>query len=109
MADFRKAKMQKNSHTYYNKYIIEMIELVKYLVIFVVGALGDILVNYLVSSMKNPTGGLAGLKYFYTTLPWYSAAFWAGLLFVVVYFIADYIYNLIRPGLPTNLINVRPY
>jgi hypothetical protein len=80
-----------------------MIEWIKYLVIFVVGALADIIVNLLVSSMENPTGGLAGLKLFYTTLPWYMAAFWAGLIFVLIYWISDMVYNLIRPFLPRSI------
>lgn len=83
-----------------------MIEIIKYLVIFIVGALSDLLTNKVVSSMANPVGGLAGLKYFYSTLPWYMAMFWAGLVFVFIYFISDYIYHLIRPSLPKNLINM---
>lgn len=83
-----------------------MIEWIKYLVIFIVGAIGDLIVNMLVSSMKNPSGGLAGLKFFYSTLPWYMASLYAGLLFVLIYLISDFIYNLIRPSLPVEWINV---
>lgn len=85
-----------------------MIEWVKYFVVFIVGALGDLLTNKYVSSLVNPTGALGGLKYFYSTLSTWSAMFWAGLTFVIVYWISDFIYNLIRPSLPVNLINVHP-
>ncbi|MEX0595749.1 MAG: hypothetical protein WD512_04545 [Candidatus Paceibacterota bacterium] len=68
-------------------------DIYKYIVIFVVGAMADVIVNFLVSSMQNPTSGLLGLKTFYTTLPWYMAALYAGLIFVVIYWISDLIYK----------------
>lgn len=85
-----------------------MIEPFKYLVVFVVGALIDLLTNKIISPMKNLTGGLAGLQSFYSSIPWYSAMLWAGLLFALVYFISDWVYNLIRPSLPRQYINVHP-
>ena len=69
--------------------------LLKYLIIFVVGAVGDILFNIYTDSLRNPTGALLGLQKFYDTISWYSAAFWAGVIFVAIYLISDLIYEAI--------------
>lgn len=74
-----------------------MIDWFRYLVIFLVGGLSDILTNKLVTTMSNPTGALSGLKFYYNTISWYQSAFWAGLIFVVIYIISDWVYKKLRP------------
>lgn len=65
----------------------------KYVVIFIVGAVGDILFNMYTDSLTNASGPLLGLQKFYDTISWYSAAFWAGVIFVIIYLISDLIYE----------------
>ena len=85
-----------------------MLEIGKYITVFLVGALMDFLFNKFISSqfysLDTPLGVL---KNFYTTLPAYKASLWAGLLFTLVYFISNCIYHWIRPSLPKSMINIR--
>lgn len=67
--------------------------LLRYSIIFIVGAVGDILFNLYTNNLRNPTGALLGLQKFYSTISWYSAAFWAGIIFVTIYLISDLIYE----------------
>lgn len=67
----------------------------RYLVIFLVGAIGDLLFNKYTDSLVNPTGALLGLKNFYATIGTYEAMFWAGLIFVIIYLISDWVYQAI--------------
>jgi len=63
----------------------------------IVGFIGDILFNYWTSQSDAKNGPIKGLKDFYDSTSWYSAAFWAAVIFVIIVLITvspELIYNL---------------